>query len=72
MSLATASVLASLNFFDTVVFEALLAFGAIVHTLLHVFVSYVIPGIKHLFEKLFFFFFKNKYAVFVQTMSVQR
>lgn len=56
MSLATASVLVSLNFSDTVVFEALLAFGAIVHSLLRVFVSYVIPGIKHLFEKLFFFF----------------
>lgn len=36
MSLATASILVSLNFFDTVVFEALLPFGAIAHSLLHV------------------------------------
>lgn len=67
MSLATASVLVSLNFFDTVVFEALLAFGAIVLAPCVCFLCYTWN--QTFVRKTVFFL--NKYAVFVQTMSVQ-
>lgn len=57
MSLATASVLVSLNFSDTVVFEALLPFGAIVLAPCVCFLCYTWN--QTFVRKTVFFFFKT-------------